>query len=63
MDYRYTPDEIGELNVVIEQLRTEIERLRAALERIASYYANGAVLLNSDIDVPEIARAALEPKP
>jgi hypothetical protein len=48
---------------LIDELAVEVERLRSALQEIASYYANGAVRLNSDVDIPEIARAALERKP
>jgi hypothetical protein len=52
-------EEVNALRLVATAHDAEVERLRAALEKIASYYATGAVRLNSDVDVPEIARAAL----
>jgi hypothetical protein len=41
MNYRYTPDEIGQLNAEIERLRVENKRLRAALEKYAELAYNG----------------------
>jgi hypothetical protein len=46
-----------------ERVLQDNERLRAALQEIANIYANGAVRLGADVDVPRIARRALEPKP
>jgi len=46
-------------------LTEEVTQLRAALQKIASYYEHGAVTAakaGADVEVPEIARAALEGK-
>jgi hypothetical protein len=50
LDYRYSPDEIGELNAVLDGQRTEIERLKAERTYIAEtlygeLYADNARLL------------------
>jgi hypothetical protein len=79
LDYRYSPDEIGELNAVLDGQRAEIEWLKAERTYIAEtlfgeLYADNARLLaalrriaddgkNCADHCRRQARAALEPKP
>lgn len=53
LDYRYSPDEIGELNAIIDEQRAKIERLEAEVSRWKAAYE----------EARDLARAALEPKP
>lgn len=54
MNYRYTPEEIGEMNATIDRQKAEIERLRAALKPFADFDAshdNGDLAVTIQLNV------------